>query len=300
MKTTHEAAIFHTLSYFGHFTYAPTLSEIHTHLPVSLSIRALEKQLVKMYKFDKIILISFHNSPSRYTLPQYSITAQSIKKRLLYTEEKEKRAKIYIFLLSRLPSVLLIGFSGSVGSYNASKNDDIDLFFITKTHKMWSIRAAAVLLAYILRLKRARFTHHAPNKVCTNLWFEEANLQVPRSKRSEYVAYEVLRMRHAHQKQDAYRKYLYENKWIKRHFPNITIHKSMHIPDNSLSKPGILERILKNLQLFFISKHKTTEYIAQHQLWFFPDDYAQKIPQSAPIDAVDSKNTLHRGPDRAI
>lgn len=282
MKTSPQAAIIHTLSYFGHFSYAPTLQELHTHIPLLMSQRKLEAYLQHMQNSSIITRISFHNSPSRYTLPQYSITKQSIKKRLFYTKCKEKRAHTYLFLLSKLPFVLLIGLSGSVASYNAQKNDDIDLFIVTQSCKMWSTRAAAVALAYLLGVKRPRLTHFAPDKVCTNLWFEESHLAVPKHKRSEYMAYEVVRMRTLHQAHAMHERYLYENRWVKKFFPNIIISKPRSNNRVAPLIPGTIEQLLKQFQLFIIAKHKTSEYISKHQLWFFPDDYAQKMTDISP------------------
>jgi len=40
---------------------------------------------------------------------------------------------------------------------------------------------------------------------------------------------------------------------------------------------GGIEKALKNFQLYFINKHRTTELITDTQLWFHPEDFGEKI-----------------------
>ena len=42
-----------------------------------------------------------------------------------------------------------------------------------------------------------------------------------------------------------------------------------------------IELISKKLQLSIINRHKTNEIITNKQLWFFPEDFENKLPKWA-------------------
>lgn len=87
-------------------------------------------------------------------------------------------------------------------------------------------------------------------------------------------------------------KFIDANSWVFKYFPNAEdfinarLMKTKVVNENKNLKfiTGILKPIfdlvefsLRQFQLRMINKHKTTEYITDHQLWFFPDDYEKKL-----------------------
>src|SRR5581483_4533970 len=68
------------------------------------------------------------------------------KERIVASQEKLQFAKKIVWLLSKIPTVELIGVSGSVGVGNADRNADIDLFIITSENFLWTTRLLCVLL----------------------------------------------------------------------------------------------------------------------------------------------------------
>lgn len=273
-------AITHTLSYFGQFTYAPSLREIHQFLPKKATLADVEKAIQNGVKSGKYIEFSFLSSIHRYTLPQYSISKKTVLKRLKTTERKEQMLGRWLFILKHVPGIRLVGLSGSVASYNARPEDDIDLFIICSRGTLWTVRAVVTVLFMLFGVRRQRLHTSAPNKLCFNLWFEESALEVPKSKQSEYTAYEVWRMRPMYSNNHIHESFMYANRWTTHFFPNApTIHKPPGHRMHSETFPllVVLEQCMKKMQLTLIKRHQTTELITDFQLWFYPDDMFEQI-----------------------
>lgn len=281
MNSAHalDTAIEHTLTYFAQFHYAPTSYEVYLFLPIFALERHVDASLANGVKNGSISCLSFPNNIQRYTLPQYSISKQGVAKRLLHTNQKEKKVALFVSLLKIVPTVQMIGLSGSVASFNAASDDDIDLFIITTCHTMWSARLLAIAISYLLGTKRPRRTRFAPDKVCLNLWFETCALMVPSQKQNEYTAYEVWRMRPLFYKGTIYSEFLAANQWTAVHLPNLTQNSTakFQFPQKSRKNTSLIERIARSIQLLIMKKHRTSELISQHQLWFFPDDVQSHI-----------------------
>jgi len=302
-----------TINYFHFFDYPPTFEEIYLFFPKKISQKELkeilqkaeEKKLVKKIIFDQ-------KNPIRYTVGEYGIEIKnskfkiqnyinktqlidSYRKRQAITLKKMKqwRFRVYLKLLSLLPQIKLIGLSGSLAMQNAKEDDDIDLFIITAKNRLWTARLIAVFLAIILGLKRPRGVKKAPNRVCLNLFFDLADFAVPKEKRSEFVAHEVLQMKPLVDKDNTYIRFLQANRWVYRFFPNGSKINSKFKMQNSKFKFKIqnlkflliifnliidsFELIFKKLQLYFIKKHRTTELITATQLWFHPEDFEKRL-----------------------
>jgi hypothetical protein len=200
----------------------------------------------------------------------------------------------------------LVGISGSVSMENAGEDADIDLFIITRAGRMWTGRAVAAAAAAVMGLRRGRLTTAFKDKICLNMFMDSADLAVPRTKRSEFVAHEILQMKPVFARGAVYERFLEENKWIYEFFPNA---KEMKAPSpyrgdasrtclpagrggpiegprlsrgatigrGERQDPNVWEAVYKKLQLLFINRHKTTEIVTDTQLWFFPDDYEKKV-----------------------
>ncbi len=275
-----QKAVIHTLAYFGQFTYAPSAREIHLFLPVLSSIDDVERSIQTGIKTNKIIEISFPSNVYRYTLPQYSISKKTILDRLKTSEKKEKMLKKWIYLLKHTPAVQFVGVSGSVASHNALPSDDIDLFIITSTGGLWTARAVLTAFFTLFGIRRQRLQTSAPDKLCMNLWFENSSLGVPKLKQSEYTAYEVWRMRPLVNKNHTYEQFLLANRWTTHYLPNT----QAVLPTPHTCTPAFsfffLEPLMKRVQKYIINRHKTTEFITETQLWFYPDDIYTQIEKN--------------------
>jgi len=257
------------------------------------------------------------NTIGEYGIKKSKIKNQKLKikkynERHFFSQKKLQnwRFRLYVKLLSFFPQIKLIGLSGSLAMMNANKDDDIDLFIITAKNRLFTGRFVAAVLAKILGIHRSynkRYTFYVTrytNKVCLNLFFEESDLAVPEFKRNEYVAHEVLQMRPIVNKDQIYERFLQSNDWVFEIFPNSKSNIKYQISklniknQNHLNNFGFLivilrfvfcilnflaaavENMLKNLQMSFINRHKTTEIITKTQLWFHPEDFYNKIKKN--------------------
>lgn len=278
-----EKGVLQVLHYFQQFQYPPTLDELHLFLQIKASIVYLRRVLDIL--IDKRIVSKVKiDSRYRYTLYKYSRIKNAFELRLKNSQLKLGYIRHYFRFLPIFPQIKLIGLSGSVAMMNAKKSDDIDLFIITGRDRLWTGRFIAVMLAQLLGLRRKRGSKRASNKVCLNLFFDEGDLIVPKAKRSQYLAHEVLQMKPIFERDRAYQRFIYANRWVFDMFPNridIVKRKKTQVQRSSSIVHSlfgdVVEKILGMVQKYSIKKHQTTEFITQYQLWFHPEDFARRI-----------------------
>ncbi|MBI5126909.1 hypothetical protein HZA76_00425 [Candidatus Roizmanbacteria bacterium] len=262
------------IKYFAFFDYFPEFVDVYTFFPRKIS----KKQLKNLIEANK------------YTVGEYSknkVKSQKSKVKISRKKLDNWRFRTYIWLISLFPQIKLVGLSGSISMMNADLDDDIDLFIITKKQRLFTGRFLATIIAFIIGLKRPLGLKKASNKVCLNLFFDEGNLKIPKFKQSKFVGHEVLQMKPIINKDYTYERFLYENRWVVRFFPNtswimlkVKIQKSrvqVKSQNFSLLSFNFIELIFKKAQLFMINRHRTTELISNTQLWFHPDDFEKKI-----------------------
>lgn len=331
--------IISVFEYFQYFNYLPTFDEIYCFLKTKTSRGKLEAVLGEMEKkkvvTSYVIGVKGYVEEKRYTLGEYGINIknQSSKIKVSHKKLSNIRFRLYIKLLSLFPQIQLIGLSGTLAMNNAEDKDDIDLFIITAKNRLFTGRFIAIVMSYVLGVRRGReqinqqkseeirkdqepenpdrsdlfglsdlsdvrFHLTSPisadlsgkfkDKICLNLFFDESNLIVPKHKQTEYVAHEVLQMKPIVNKNSMYERFLEANKWVDKIFPNAIIDSHGFLADShrysrksvsNLWKSffNIIDLFLKNLQLYLIKQHRTTEIITNNQLWFHPKDFGKKI-----------------------
>ncbi len=286
-KSRIEKEILKRLKFFHYFSYFPLEDELYRFLRVKVSRKEYKEVLKKVIKEERVKVLRVQGR--RIFLPLFN--SKTAKNRFL-NRVGEYRKKIsnwrfgfYIRLLKIFSQIKFIGLSGSLAWRTARSDDDIDLFIIAKKGRLWTGRFLAVVLAFLLGIKRKRGTKKAPGKVCLNLFFDEGNLKVPRIKQNEYVAFELLALKPILDREDTYKRLLEINsRLIKKFFPNVEIKKVRRKVKGKRKYEfkifklleDLLEIVLSRLQLFLINRHKTRELITSTQLWFFPEDFEEK------------------------
>lgn len=311
------------LEYFGYFSYAPSFDEIYTFFPHRVSKKNLQILLTAEVRGKKILRLShkrqsgpFYRSPSHYplitnhslyTLPQYSINRDEklkIKDQKSKVEKNKWRIRaiqIYIHILKFIPIIRFVGITGASAMTGLDENDDLDLCIVTAYQFLWAARFWAVVCAKILGI-------HTKTGVCLNLFFDEIDLEIPPKKQNSYIAHELLQMKPIADKDHIYNRFLNENQWIYRYFPNAKAQNTQHItcnmkhPMQNLSfkydkyllsevyeiKTKMLhatcyklhefvDRLFKSLQLPLIKHNHTALFITPTQLWLFKNDFEKKL-----------------------
>lgn len=284
-----ENEIQRVLEYYAIFQYAPTVKQLWSFLPARRQLRQLKMGRGIIVEHDRVVL---NKNKSWIAL---SITRERISR------EKIEKGRGLLLLFGKLPWVKFIGVSGSVAAMNANESDDVDLFVIASKNHLWTARFCLTVLSMIIGKRRGRTDQTFKDKLCFNLFFTEADLVVPENKHTEYVAHEILQVVPIVNKDETYEQFLYANRWVQQLFPNvknviaspadcgIDSARQSRISTRLLRRLGLfamttflgslVEWVLMKFQLQIISRHRTRELITETQLWFFPDDFALKIPK---------------------
>lgn len=262
------------LLYFAQFAYAPTVEELYTFLPEKTAYAAYLQELNKAQKAGKIVI-----SGRRVALKKDRGFFATTHTKALIAWRKAQRARKILAPLRILPSIQFVGLTGSVAAGNANDGDDIDVFIITTPQALWFTRFVVLVYTHVLGVRRSYGENKVKNKLCFNLWFTDTCLQVPPDKQNRYIAHEILQCKPVINKRNTHVSFLQANKWILHFYPNafklsVLPQKQQKAPPLS---PHLLEAYLKQLQLRRINRRRTKERITDCQLWFYPEDFEQKL-----------------------
>lgn len=278
-----EKGIRQVIEYFAVFKYFPDFDELYTYFPKKTSRNALKISISKLERQGKIKNISKNG---RYTLPEYSkkgIYSQNLRVKHSTLKLRNLRFRAFLKLMNVFPQIKMLGLSGSISMFNAKKDDDIDLFIIAGRNRLFTGRFLALLAVQILGLRRRFGDQQARDKVCLNLFFDEADLIVPRHKQGIFVGHEVLQMKPLIDKDNTYSRFLIDNSWVFRLFPNASdiLNTKSRLRSGASGDRSMIgdwfEYVAMKAQLAFINRHRTTELITDKQLWFHPDDFEKKM-----------------------
>lgn len=269
MKTNLSDSIIKTLVYADIFDYPLHLSELHRFLISGKKYS--EKEIVGELKLLGH-LIDF--AQSLYYLRGKKSILRARRARKRYSLRKMKKAKTVARILSYIPTILLIGISGSLAMNNCKKNDDIDFFFITKKNTLWISRGIVVMLLFIFGLKRGRTETFGTDKICPNMFMSEDHLSLPRH--NLFIAHELIQLKVLIDKKNAYERLLSSNLWIYRYLANISSEIIPFRNKDTFSLSAILlwplEKIAYASQLFYMRTHRTQEFISPKIASFHPID----------------------------
>lgn len=280
-----EIGILDALKYFSVFSFAPNEEELYIYTTVKSNRAVFRQHLSRLIKKGRVYKSSRW---STYSLPEMRRIHKLRRERRKITDAKLSRASKFLRLASRIPSIELIGLSGSCSMDNAQRNDDVDIFIITRSGRMWTSRMALLILAQILGIRRKRTDTTSHDSVCINLIFDAVNIVIPESKRNLYTAHEVVQMRPIHIRGGVYERFMTENSWVRNYLPNARKVKGTlrndHEARSNRKKQYALEGIMKRIQLAVMKPHITSEIISDDQLWFYPNDFEDVIRSKIKID----------------
>ncbi len=179
--------------------------------------------------------------------------------------------------MAKIPWIQFVGITGAISAFNAPKNDDIDLFIVTKKDRLWITRGFVFLILKILG--ELRTDKNPDMKICPNILIDESKLGWSSSKRNVYVAHEIAMMYPLLNRNNTYFRLIKENDWIFNYFGNT----SVTIPEKfeALKSKNILllglEDLSRSLQLKYMSKKKTSEVTNKYLIHFNRDDSTSPI-----------------------
>lgn len=196
-------------------------------------------------------------------------------------------AKRVASILKNIPTVKLIGVSGSVAMKNADYDDDIDLFIITSKGSMWFTRLLTTVVVELFSKRRRPNDRDVTDKICLNMFVDEAYLAIPKEKQNLYTAHEVCQLKVLYDRGGTYQKFLKANEWVRRYLPNAVLSIKYQVLGIKKKQKNtyyiihatlyIFEWFAKHLQLLYMRRHRTAEVITDHYLAFHPKDYTSDV-----------------------
>lgn len=274
-KQHHIYSVIKTLSYSSVFEYPLKFSEIKKYLIAEKRMNNHILQKTLQYLLDSNII---QKSGVYYSLAQKSSHVQARLKREKISQYKIQVAKRIAKLLSFLPTIQMIGLSGSVSMKNAEEDDDIDLFIICSSHTLWMTRIFVFGILLLLHRRRKRNEQHPSNMICANMYVTHDSLALGKNK-NIFLAHEIAQVKVLVNKNNTYQKFLFSNKWIQDYLPHLSVSS---IREGSMYKEicrAIVLHVLYPvelmsfvLQYLYMKPHKTQEIITQHRAQFHPRD----------------------------
>ncbi|MCL5438518.1 MAG: hypothetical protein M1268_00835 [Patescibacteria group bacterium] len=266
-----KRSILKTLIYSDIFDYPLTFEEIWKFL---ISEKKINKK--EFFKNLKNLPSPISKKDKFYFLENRDSIIQKRIEKEKESEIKLRIAKKVVSYLSKIPTVLLIGISGTVAMKNADKKEDIDLFVITKKNTLWMTRFFIMFLLEILGLRRKRNDQSVENKICVNMLIDESAIYFEKNRQDLYTAHEIAQMKPVFDRDKTYQKFLASNSWVNKFLPNAINTKGLKYKDTNKKNRGLFDSFFKKVQLWYMKKHRTKEVILDHLIAFHPVDVKNK------------------------
>lgn len=268
-----QKSVLATLTYSNHFGFPLTLSELSARLIQSsctkiklakaisdlVAQKKIEKRGDYYYLPGRMLLISRREQNKHTSLPVFS------------------KAKHLATKLSKVSGVLAIYLTGSLAMSNSTLDSDIDFMIITNDNRLWTTRFLLTLYTTLLGLRRTPHSKSYASKLCLNLYLSPAAYLLPPQKRSLYTAYELIQAVPLFDPTDTHSKLLSANAWIQDYLPNFSLPKHPSPVPPEYRNTGVLEYFLYHLQLFYMKRKITREYITRDSAFFHPHNPAPKV-----------------------
>jgi hypothetical protein len=270
MQSDIHQAIVKTLLYSDIFDYPLTKEELWKYL-------ILDKKISPENFTQSLHSLSIISQADGYYFIKDRRKIVALRKKRQKESAVKKNSIVSIVrFLSWLPTIQLIGLSGAVAVNNAEKNDDIDLFIITKKNTLWMTRFLVTALLSIIGIRRKRNDKKSKNKICLNMFMDESKLTFEKNRKDLFTAHEIVQVVLLFERNNIYVRFISANSWVKKFMFN-----SINIKRKKKKSPNILisqylnyfEFFCKKIQLFYMKNHRTKELISDTILAFHPIDY---------------------------
>jgi hypothetical protein len=211
-------------------------------------------------------------------------------KRKRYSKHKIIIARKISSVLKLIPTIMLIGISGTLAMENAKKDDDIDVIIITKKGTIWTTRFLVTCVVELLGLRRRPHDKNSNNKICLNMYLDENHMKMKKSEQDPFIAHEILQMKPLWGKRKIYQKFILVNNWTKKYLPNAfvqTIQPSNHLTTKAKQNSFVygymakllngFEFLLKHFQLKYMQKRRSNEKISDGIIRFHPNNVKNTV-----------------------
>lgn len=202
---------------------------------------------------------------------------------------KIKIAKQSAEILKFIPWIAMVGITGSLAMKNCNQDSDIDLLIICKKKTLWLSRLFSILLLTFFGISiRKSGDKVEKDKLCLNMWLDETSLSWPASERNIYTAHEICQIVPLINKDKAYEKFIWMNKWVKDFWPNAVKFSSVYKSFSSRSISQYLNILISlflepfafRFQYWYMKSKITNEEISFNKAIFHPKNLSKLILSS--------------------
>lgn len=251
-------AITKTIKYSQKYQCQLTLDQLHQRL---ISPNVFNKEEIKKFVKSKVY------KGCKVVKP---------KENKNFEEKLKKTRELAAKIAKKFPDILFIGVSGSVAAGYPKKDDDIDLFLITKKNCLWINRLKLRLYIYKNRIPHRKFNRQQkPDQFCFNIWMDEQNLTISSQKQNLKNAMDLILLIPILNKNYSYEKLIKANDWAKKYVATGYMRLLRHkIPRNEtkLTKGAFLDGVVNWLvfwpQYWYMKKKIKSEEIDLYRAFF--------------------------------
>lgn len=223
------SAVCKILAYYDIFLYPLTLPEIEKYAEYPFHQLSEVEDAIHFLK-EKLIIFQFGDY---YTLRNdfNLITRRKMgnKAAFLVLKKANKRARF----IHRFPFVRSVNISGSLSKNYFDETTDVDYFVITRPGRLWLCR-------FILTIYKKIFLFNSRKYFCINYYIDSEHLCIP--DKNIFSATEVITLNNQ-TGAFYYNKFILENDWVQKYYPNYTTELSDAIPDHISGLKLFLEKI---------------------------------------------------------
>lgn len=196
--------------------------------------------------------------------------------------KKTRKWKKWLYLIPWIEAVLI---TGSVAANNAQTNDDIDIFIITKTKRLWLSRFLVIISLQILGVRRkpetdwrglkSKTTKKHKNLVCANIYLDCKNLNIWGKTPNHYLARELAQAKVLFDKNNILPQLWQKNLWVKKfipHSPFLDLNFDFRVKnyENSNWLLNYLDQVSFKFQKKFMKSKITNEVVDYQHALFHP------------------------------
>ncbi len=252
-------AVTRTMLFFDIFNFPMTLDEI-SHYLLGLKV---DRPHLKIYLEESRTIEHHHGY---YFLKGKSELVERRNKNLVIVDKLWRKVYRFLKFFRMAPFVKMIAVCNTLAYNNPAHGSDIDLFVVAKNGRLFTSRAILSILAHLLGVRR--HGGKVAGRFCLSFFASEnvMNLEPLCSKPYDiYMAYWAMSLAPVFGG-ETYAKFIAENIWTKRYFPEGIIPKTGFLARQSLISRGIKyffeqllsggfgDRIEKFLEKFMVSR----------------------------------------------
>ena len=228
-----KEAIVGAIAFFDMFDYPLADFEIWKFLLTPNNAKQRQTTLREvLYVLKKAMEIAETKSPigdlvscknGLYFLKGRSAIVNTRLKRYIYADRKFKLAMRVAKIFRLIPWIKMIAVSNVIGAHNLKDGSDIDLFIIAANKKIWLTRFFCVGIAQALGLRPKKGNER--DKICLNFYVSEEAMNIEglmlKERREDiYFIYWLANLIPIYEVDNAYKKFIQANHWIRNYFPN--------------------------------------------------------------------------------